>query len=99
MSVLRSSEMPPLFAAGERSLPAMLRRQAEKFGAKILVQAGDRRWSFAEAPELAARAAGRLAEAGVVAGDRVALICSNRAEFIDEAIVLAHSGAISLLIT
>jgi crotonobetaine/carnitine-CoA ligase len=84
----------PLFAAEERTLPAMLRRQAEKFGAKILVQAGERRWTFAQAPEFAARAAGRLAGAGIAAGDRVALICSNRAEFIEIFLGCGWLGAI-----
>jgi crotonobetaine/carnitine-CoA ligase len=84
----------PIFAPEERCLPAMLRRQAETFGDKILVQAGERRWSFAEAPGLAARAAGRLAAAGVAAGDRVALICSNRAEFIEMLLGCGWLGAI-----
>jgi carnitine-CoA ligase len=84
----------PLFAAEDRFLPAMLRRQAEKFGAKSLVQAGERRWSFAEAPDLAARAAGRLASAGIKSGDRVALICSNRAEFIEIFLGCGWLGAI-----
>ncbi len=84
----------PLFAAEDRSLPVMLRRQSEKFGDRILVEAGDRRWSFAEAPRLAARAAGRLAEAGVARGDRVALICPNRAEFIETFLGCGWLGAV-----
>ena len=71
------------FAPGERSLAVMLQAQAAKYGAKPLVQAGERSWSFAEVPELAARSAGRLQAAGVRPGDRVALICENRPEFIE----------------
>jgi carnitine-CoA ligase len=71
------------FAPGERSLAVMLQAQAAKYGAKPLVQAGERSWSFAEAPELAARSAGRLQAAGLAPGDRVALICENRPEFIE----------------
>jgi crotonobetaine/carnitine-CoA ligase len=89
-----STMLLPLFAAEDRSLPAMLRRQAEKFGAKILVQAGERHWSFAAAPDLASRAAGRLAAAGIKSGDRVALICSNRAEFIEIFLGCGWLGAI-----
>jgi crotonobetaine/carnitine-CoA ligase len=82
------------FATAERCLPALLRRQAQRFGDKILVQAGERAWCFAEAPELAARAAGRLAAAGIGAGDRVALVCSNRAEFIEMLLGCGWLGAI-----
>ena len=69
------------FAPGDRSLAVMLQAQAKKYGAKPLVQAGEQSWSFAEVPELAARSAGRLQAAGVAPGDRVALICANRPEF------------------
>ena len=82
------------FAPGERSLAVMLQAQAAKYGAKPLVQAGERSWSFAEAPELAARSAGRLHAAGVAPGDRVALICENRPEFIEMFLGCAWLGAI-----
>src|SRR5262245_17158058 len=82
------------FAPGDRSVPVMLQAQAKKFGAKLLVQAGEERWSFAEAPELAARSAGRLRAAGVGQGDRVALICENRPEFIEIFLGAAWLGVI-----
>jgi len=82
------------FATEDRCLPRMLHLQAEKFGAKSLVQAGERHMRFAEMPELAARAAGRLAGAGIAAGDRVALMCSNRAEFIEMLLGCGWLGAI-----
>mgnify|MGYP003579068678 FL=1 len=82
------------FTPGERSLAAMLQAQARKFGAKPLVQAGEPSWSFAEVPELAARSAGRLGAAGVRRGDRVALICENRPEFIEIFLGAAWLGAI-----
>jgi crotonobetaine/carnitine-CoA ligase len=72
----------------------MLQAQARKFGAKPLVQAGERSWSFAEALELAQRSAGRLQAAGVAPGDRVALICENRPEFIETFLGVAWLGAI-----
>lgn len=93
MSAPSSSEVPA-FAAEERTLPAMLQRQAACFGSKTLVQAGERSWSFADAADLAARAAGRLAAAGIAAGDRVALICSNRAEFIEIFLGCGWLGAV-----
>ncbi len=83
-----------VFAPGERTVPTMLEARAARFGAKPLVQAGEQSWSFAAALELAARAAGRLARAGIRAGDRVALICQNRAEFIDIFLGCAWLGAV-----
>jgi crotonobetaine/carnitine-CoA ligase len=82
------------FAPEQRSVATMLQVQATKFGAKTLVQSGDRSWSFAEAVELAARSAGRLQAAGIQAGDRVALICENRPEFIEVFLGAAWLGAI-----
>jgi crotonobetaine/carnitine-CoA ligase len=82
------------FAPGERSLAVMLQAQATKYGAKPLVQAGEWSWSFAAVPELAARSAGRLQAAGVAPGDRVALICENRPEFIETFLGVAWLGAI-----
>ena len=52
----------------ERTVPEMLRRQAEKFGAKMLVGIDDFALSFGDAPDAAARSAGRLAQAGVGPG-------------------------------
>ncbi|MBI2739266.1 MAG: ATP-dependent acyl-CoA ligase [Rhodospirillales bacterium] len=72
----------------------MLQAQARKFGAKKLAQSGDRSWSFAEATDLAARSAGRLQVAGIRQGDRVALICENRPEFIEVFLGAAWLGAI-----
>jgi crotonobetaine/carnitine-CoA ligase len=82
-----------IFAPGERSLAVMLQAQAKKYGAKPLVQADERRWSFADAPELAARSAGRLHAAGMREGDRIALICENRPEFIEMFLGAAWLGA------
>ena len=82
------------FVPSDRSLATMLQAQAKKFGAKPLVQASEQSWSFAEAPELAARSAGRLRAAGVAPGDRVALICENRPEFIEVFLGAAWLGAI-----
>jgi carnitine-CoA ligase len=91
--------MEPLGAAEvippeQRTLPLMLRRGADRFGDKPLVRAGGMMLRFSETPALAAAAAGRLAAAGVAAGDRVALICGNRAEFIELFLGCAWLGAV-----
>jgi carnitine-CoA ligase len=77
-----SARFPVLFSPRERTLPAMLVAQATRFGDRPLVSAGGRTLSFREAREVAAGFAGTLAEAGIRAGDRVALICGNSIEFI-----------------
>ena len=83
-----------LFAPADRTLPTMLRRQAERHGAKPLVRIGDRAWTYADAPRLAARAAARLVQAGVGAGDRVALLCTNSPEFIEMLLGCGWLGAV-----
>src|SRR3984893_2822006 len=82
-----------IFAPEQRRVAIMLEAQARKFGAKTLIETGAGRWSFAETPELAARAAGRLQRAGIQAGDRVALMCQNRPEFIEVFLGCAWLGA------
>src|SRR5215470_5825421 len=82
-----------VFAPEERSVAVMLQAQAKKFGSKTLVRSGETSWSFAAAVDLAARSAGRLHAAGIKQGDRVALICENRPEFIDIFLGAAWLGA------
>src|SRR5215475_6606281 len=81
------------FVPEERSVAVMLQAQAKKFGTKTLVRSGETSWSFAAAVDLAARSAGRLHAAGIKQGDRVALICENRPEFIDIFLGAAWLGA------
>jgi crotonobetaine/carnitine-CoA ligase len=83
-----------LFAPAERTLAVMLQARAAQHGARPLVQAGAQRWSCAEALALAARSAGRLHAAGIAPGDRVALICENRPEFIELLLGAAWLGAV-----
>jgi len=84
------------FAPGERTLPAMLTRQAERFGPKPLVSAGDATWTYAETRDAAARFAGTLQAAGVRQGDRVAVICGNRIEFFEVVLGCAWLGAVAV---
>ncbi|PWT90199.1 MAG: ATP-dependent acyl-CoA ligase [Proteobacteria bacterium] len=94
MTTVDPSATSGLFAPHERTLPVMLARQAERFARKPLVTAGDRTLSFGEARDAAARFAGALHTAGIRAGDRVALIASNRMEFIEAFLGCAWLGAI-----
>jgi len=70
------------FAPADRTLPAMLQRQARRYGDRVLFKCGGASWRFDEAPDIAACFAGTLAAAGICPGDRVAIICSNRPEFL-----------------
>ncbi|MGC1778948.1 MAG: ATP-dependent acyl-CoA ligase [Xanthobacteraceae bacterium] len=81
-----------------RTLPAMLVQQARRYGDQRLFKAGDVSWNFADAPTIAARFAGALAAAGIKPGDRVALMCSNRAEFLETFFGCAWLGAITVMI-
>src|SRR5262245_26561236 len=85
-----------LFAPADRTLPAMLTRQAERFAQKPLVTAGRTTWTYAETCEAAARCAGILRSAGIQPGDRVAIICSNRIEFLEIVLGCAWLGAVAV---
>ncbi len=84
------NELPP----AERTLPHMLLRQAERHGARPLFRVGETAWTFADMPDLAARAAGRLHQAGLKPGDRLAVMCPNRAEFLELYLGCTWSGVI-----
>jgi crotonobetaine/carnitine-CoA ligase len=84
------------FAPADRTLPAMLIRQAERHGDKPLVTAGDISWTYAETAAAAARMAGTLRMAGIGAGDRVAIICSNRIELLGVLLGCGWLGAVAV---
>jgi crotonobetaine/carnitine-CoA ligase len=74
----------------------MLQRQAQSFGARPLFKTGAVSFTVAEACEIAARAAGSLVAHGIAPGDRVALMCGNRAEFMQVFLGCAWLGAIAV---
>jgi crotonobetaine/carnitine-CoA ligase len=77
---MTAADILAAFPPPERTLPAILERQARRYGDRRLFTAGEASWSFADARTIAARFAGTLAAAGIRPGDRVALICGNRPE-------------------
>jgi crotonobetaine/carnitine-CoA ligase len=85
-----------LFAPRERTLPMMLARQAERFADRPLVAASGTRWTFAQMCDEAASFAGTLRAAGIKSGDRVALICSNRLEFLRVFLGCAWIGVVAV---
>ena len=78
----------------ERTLPALLERQAAAFGDKTFLRVGETRRSFSEMRDSIARLAGGFAGAGVRHGDRVAIMAENRLEVIDAWFACAWLGAI-----
>ena len=80
----------------QRSVPQMLTVQAERYGDRPLLTIGDTTWSFRDAANAAARRAGMLAAAGIVRGDRVALILGNRFELMEMVLACGWMGAIAV---
>src|ERR1043166_2210172 len=74
----------------------MLMRQAERPGHRPLASAGDIRWSYAQTAAAAARVAGTLRAAGIAAGDRIAIISSNRIELLGFLLGCGWLGAVAV---
>jgi crotonobetaine/carnitine-CoA ligase len=91
-----SSDLKREFPLSDRTVPRMLTRQAQVHGARTLFCAGTTVWSFEDARAAAAGYAEMLASAGVQRGDRVALICGNRAEFLGLFLGCGWLGAVSV---
>jgi crotonobetaine/carnitine-CoA ligase len=84
------------FPSADRVLSTILTRQAARCGDRILFVSGETRWSYTETAAIAAASAGRLMRAGIRAGDRVALMCSNRPEFLEVYLGCAWMGAVTV---
>jgi carnitine-CoA ligase len=82
--------LPP----AQRTLPALLERQAGLHGAHLLVRVGGEERTVVEARDAAARRAGALAEAGVRRDDRVAVVSDNRLEMLELWLGCAWLGAV-----
>ena len=82
------------FPYPSRTLPEILKRQATRYKDKLLIASPSRPITYAEAPDIAARCAGRLAAAGVKAGDRVVAFMSNSTDFIELWFGAAWLGAV-----
>jgi len=85
-----------LFAPLDRTVPKLLARQAERYGDRRLVVIGGATLTYAETSAAAAARAGALAAAGIKAGDRVAIMCGNRAELLLTILGCAWLGAIAV---
>lgn len=83
-----------LFPPPDRILSTILTRQAAHYGDRVLLVAGDTRWTYSQTAVIAAASAKTLVDAGIKPGDRVALMCSNRPEFLQVYLGCAWLGAI-----
>ena len=88
--------LPFAFDLADRTVPAMLAKQADRFGDKRLAVCGEVTWSYREAPRVAACVAGTLRAAGVGFGDRIGVMCGNRAENLALFLAAGWIGAITV---
>jgi len=87
-----ASDVPP----AERTLPGLLRRQAERHGDRPCLELPGARWRHADAADAVARVGAALHAAGIGRGDRVALMGGNRAETLETFLACGWIGAISV---
>ena len=84
------------FAQRPASVYALLVNAAEKHPRAVALVCGDERITWQGLLDLTTRLAGGLAQRGLVAGDRVALLIGNRTEFVTTLFAAAHLGAIAV---
>jgi crotonobetaine/carnitine-CoA ligase len=85
-----------LLPPAERTVPALLRRQAQVFGERSCVSLPGAQWRHCDMMEIAARRGAALRAAGVEQGDRVAVLCGNRAEFLEVVLGCGWIGAVAV---
>ena len=76
-----------------------LHRAAQRWGDRDAVLADDRRWTFRELDEASAVFGRRLSDHDVGPGDRVALMTSNRPEFVVAINGISRIGAAAVLLS
>jgi crotonobetaine/carnitine-CoA ligase len=79
-----------------RTLPALLVRQAERFGDRPFLTIAGAHWRHRDAAPAAARAGAALRAAGIARGDRVALMTGNRVECLETFFGCGWIGAVSV---
>ncbi len=76
-----------------------LERAANEFGERDAVWAGDETWSFRRLDDLSSSFGRYLVARGIRPGDRVALMLSNRPEFVVAVYAVSKIGAASVLLS
>ncbi len=90
------AHLPHVIGPSDRTVPRMLRLQADRYSGQPLFRCGDAAFSFDAATQVIARAAGWLAAQGVKRGDRVAILSSNRAEVLTLVLGCGWLGAVAV---
>jgi carnitine-CoA ligase len=85
-------QLPP----AQRTLPALLERQGRLFGERPFLSVPGAEWRHSDVAVIAAMRGGALRAAGVEQGDRVAVMCGNRAEFLETVLGCGWIGAASV---
>src|SRR5690606_29843167 len=80
----------------ERTLPVLLKRRAEIHPDKPVLRMDGQAWSATGLIDIAARRAGALQDAGLMRGDRLAWLCSNRFELFELVLACGWLGAIAV---
>jgi len=80
----------------DRTLPRMLADQAARHGARPFLRIAGAQWRHADAPQVAGAAGAALRALGVGAGDRVAVMCGNRAECLEAVLGCGWIGAVAV---
>jgi crotonobetaine/carnitine-CoA ligase len=83
------------YAPADRSIPRLLAQQAT-LGDKPLIILRDTAFSYADMAARASATGALLRAAGVAQGDRVAILCGNRIEFLDLFLGCAWIGAVAV---
>jgi crotonobetaine/carnitine-CoA ligase len=83
-------------APADRTLPRMLDIQAARHGERVLFSMAGSSWTFSEARHVASTRGAALRAAGICAGDRVAILCSNRIEMLEIFLGCSWIGAIAV---
>ena len=84
--------LPP----ADRTLPRMLDIQAARYGDRTVLSAPGGSWTYRQARDVAAGRGATLRTAGISAGDRVAILCSNRLEMLEIVLGCGWIGAIAV---
>jgi fatty-acyl-CoA synthase len=81
-------------AAAAETIDRLFRAQVAAHGARVALQHGERRWTYAQVAERVNRLAHALAARGIGRGDRVAILSENRPEYIELDLAAATLGAV-----
>ena len=85
--------------ASVRPIHEGLERAAARFGDRDFIRAADDRWSFAEVERMSAAFASYLVRRGVSAGDRVAVMSTNRVELVAAIHGISKVGAATVMVS